>query len=219
MTDETKPGSTPADPARPAPQTAAAPASPAPAAPQTPAAAAPAATAAAKPAVAPKAAAADMTRRNFLSTLGVAWTAFAAACGAGAIATGRFMFPNVLFEPPQSFKAGMPDEFITGTVDNRFKETFGVFVVRNEEGIYALKAVCTHLGCTPNWLDAENKFKCPCHGSGFYRTGVNFEGPAPRPLERYRIVLAEDGQIIIDKTKSFAYEKGEWTSPESFLQV
>ena len=94
-----------------------------------------------------------------------------------------------------------------------------MFIVRNDEAIYALKAVCTHLGCTPNWLEAENKFKCPCHGSGFYRTGVNYEGPAPRPLERYRIVLAEDGQLLIDKTKSFAFEKGEWTNPESFLKV
>jgi cytochrome b6-f complex iron-sulfur subunit len=161
----------------------------------------------------------DAERRQFLSMLGVAWTAFAAACAAGAVATGRFMFPNVLFEPPQTFKAGVPDEFITGTVDNRFKEAFGVFMVRDDKSIYALKAVCTHLGCTPNWLDAENKFKCPCHGSGFYRTGINFEGPAPRPLERYRIVLAEDGQIIIDKTKSYAYEKGEWINPESFLSV
>jgi hypothetical protein len=60
-----------------------------------------------------------------------------------------------------------------------------------------LIAVCTHLGCSPNWLPAENKFKCPCHGSGFYMSGVNFEGPAPRPLERARIVLADDGQILI----------------------
>jgi cytochrome b6-f complex iron-sulfur subunit len=160
-----------------------------------------------------------VTRRGFLSTLGVAWTSFAAACAAGAVATGRFMFPNVLFEPPQSFKAGPPEEFLVGTVDNRFKETYGVFVVRDERTLFALKAVCTHLGCTPNWLDAENKFKCPCHGSGFYRTGINFEGPAPRPLERYRVVLADDGQIIIDKTKSYAYEKGEWINPESFLNV
>jgi cytochrome b6-f complex iron-sulfur subunit len=181
---------------------------------------APPAVPAPKPAVAPaKPAPAAMTRRGFLSTIGVAWTSFAAACGAGAVATGRFMFPNVLFEPPQSFKAGPPDEFLAGTVDNRFKESFGVFVVRDERSIYALKAVCTHLGCTPNWLDAENKFKCPCHGSGFYRTGINFEGPAPRPLERYRIVLADDGQIIIDKTKAYAYEKGEWINPESFLSV
>jgi cytochrome b6-f complex iron-sulfur subunit len=130
------------------------------------------------------------------------------------------MFPNVLFEPPQSFKAGFPSEFLTGTVDTRFKESFGVFIVREETGpIYALKAVCTHLGCTPNWLEAENKIKCPCHGSGFYRTGINYEGPAPRPLERYRIVLADDGQILIDKTRSFLYEKGEWSSPESLLKT
>jgi cytochrome b6-f complex iron-sulfur subunit len=159
-----------------------------------------------------------VSRRGFLSTLGVAWTSFAAACAAGAVATNRFMFPNVLFEPPQTFKAGFPQDYLTGAVDNRFKETFGVFIVREDGGaIYALKAVCTHLGCTPNWLEAENKFKCPCHGSGFYRTGINYEGPAPRPLERYRIVLAEDGQILIDKTRSFTYEKGEWSQAESLL--
>ena len=54
------------------------------------------------------------------------------------------------------------------------------------------RAVCTHLGCTPNWLEAEQKFKCPCHGSGFYKDGINFEGPAPaaagalRDLDRQR---------------------------------
>ncbi|HEU4403272.1 MAG TPA: Rieske 2Fe-2S domain-containing protein [Candidatus Polarisedimenticolia bacterium] len=184
-----------------------------------PASAAVKAPAAAKGATGAAAPAAEMSRRGFLSTLGIAWTTFAAACGAGAIATSRFMFPNVLFEPPQTFKAGFPAEFLPDTVDNRFKEAFGVFIVREQEGIYALKAVCTHLGCTPNWLEAENKFKCPCHGSGFYRSGINYEGPAPRPLERYRIVLTDDGQILIDKTKSFAYEKGEWGSPEAELKV
>ncbi|MFQ5877695.1 MAG: ubiquinol-cytochrome c reductase iron-sulfur subunit [Acidobacteriota bacterium] len=160
-----------------------------------------------------------VSRRGFLSALGVAWTSFAAACAAGAVATTRFMFPNVLFEPPQTFKAGFPSEFLPGKVDNRFKESFGVFLVREGQLIYAIKAVCTHLGCTPNWLEAENKFKCPCHGSGFYRSGINYEGPAPRPLERYRIALTDDGQILVDKTKSFAYEKGEWDRPESFLVV
>jgi cytochrome b6-f complex iron-sulfur subunit len=166
-----------------------------------------------------KSAGGAVTRRGFLSTLGIAWTSFAAACGAGALATTRFMFPNVLFEPPQTFKAGLPEEFLPGTVDNRFKESYGVFVIRDDNSIYALKAICTHLGCTPNWLEAEDKFKCPCHGSGFYRTGINFEGPAPRPLERYRLVVMDSGQILIDKTKFFAYEKGEWSNPESFLTV
>jgi cytochrome b6-f complex iron-sulfur subunit len=112
-------------------------------------------------------------------------------------------------------------------VDERWKEKFGIWIVRVADedvephgpGFYALITVCTHLGCTPNYLSAENKFKCPCHGSGYRLTGVNFEGPAPRPLERARIVLADDGQILVDKSKHFQYELGQWTDPEAFLRV
>ena len=71
----------------------------------------------------------------------------------------------------------------------------------------------------PRWLVAENKFKCPCHGSGFYRTGINFEGPAPRPLERLKIALSDDGQIVIDKSVKFLFEKGQWGKPGSFLKA
>lgn len=158
-----------------------------------------------------------LSRRLFLWALPVGWTAFTAALTSGLVATGRFMFPNVLFEPPQSFKAGFPSEYNVGEVDTRWKDTFGVWIVRTAEGFYALIAVCTHLGCSPNWLAAESKFKCPCHGSGFYPSGVNFEGPAPRPLERARIVLAEDGQLLVDKSVKFQQEKGEWENPEAFL--
>jgi cytochrome b6-f complex iron-sulfur subunit len=131
----------------------------------------------------------------------------------------RFLFPNVVFEPPTSFKAGFPNDYEVGVVDERWKEKFGVWMVKVPEGIYALSTICTHLGCTPNWLGGENKFKCPCHGSGFYKTGINFEGPAPRPLERYRIGMSEDGQILVDKSKKFQQEKGEWNNPESFLAL
>jgi cytochrome b6-f complex iron-sulfur subunit len=161
-----------------------------------------------------------VSRRSFMKwSLPVGWVAFSAACASSLVATARFLFPNVLFEPPQSFKAGFPGEYNVGEVDVRWKDSFGVWIVRNPEGFYALIAVCTHLGCSPNWLPAENKFKCPCHGSGFYMTGVNFEGPAPRPLERARIVLADDGQILVDKSVKFQSEKGEWTKPEAFLKV
>jgi cytochrome b6-f complex iron-sulfur subunit len=98
-----------------------------------------------------------------------------------------------------------------------------VWVVNGEYNgapeIYALRSVCTHLGCTPNWLDAEQKFKCPCHGSGFYKDGINFEGPAPRPLERYAIRIADDGQLEIDKSKIFQEEKGQWADPACFVPV
>jgi cytochrome b6-f complex iron-sulfur subunit len=157
--------------------------------------------------------------------IGMAWGAFTAASAAALAATGRFMFPNVLNEPPQQFKAGLPSEYGVG-VDERWKEKFGVWlvhtgndVVHNAPGFYALLVTCTHLGCTPNWLAAEGKFKCPCHGSGFRPTGINFEGPAPRPLERARIVLADDGQILVDKGRKFQFELGQWQDPEAFLKL
>ena len=165
------------------------------------------------------AAKAPMPRRSFISWMTLAWTAFTASMLAAATATTRFMFPNVLFEPPPTFKAGFPDEIQVGQVDERFKQKSAVWLVRDPNGIYALSTVCTHLGCTPNWLEAEQKFKCPCHGSGYYKSGVNFEGPTPRPLERFSISLADDGQILVDKSRKFQYEKGEWDNPASFLKL
>lgn len=163
-----------------------------------------------------------LTRRMWL---GLAWGAFSAASAAALAATGRFMFPNVLNEPPQQFKAGFPADYGPG-VDERWKEQFGVWLVRvpddvvqHASGFYALLTVCTHLGCTPNYLAAEAKFKCPCHGSGYRLTGINFEGPTPRPLERCRIVLADDGRILVDKSRKFQYELGQWIDPESFLKA
>jgi cytochrome b6-f complex iron-sulfur subunit len=175
--------------------------------------------AAERPSVAPAPASEAIDRRGFLNWLAIAWVAFSAAMAVGLAAIGRFLFPNVLFEPPSSFKAGPPDDYALGVVDERWKERFGAWVVRDEEGLYALSTICTHLGCTPNWLSAEEKFKCPCHGSGFYKSGMNFEGPAPRPLERYRILLSDDGQVLIDKSRKFQYEKGQWEDPEAFLKA
>jgi cytochrome b6-f complex iron-sulfur subunit len=238
MADETKPDVPPAPAAPAAP--AARPAAPRPPAAPIPdltgktttaasvgGAAARAATATAKPAVAGGRDADDssplFTRRAWI---GLSWGAFAAASAAALAATGRFMFPNVLNEPPQQFKAGLPNEYGMG-VDERWKEKFGIWIVRvadevvepHGSGFYALITVCTHLGCTPNYLSAENKFKCPCHGSGYRLTGVNFEGPAPRPLERARIVLADDGQILVDKSRHYQYELGQWMDPEAFLKA
>jgi cytochrome b6-f complex iron-sulfur subunit len=158
-----------------------------------------------------------VSRRKFISWLVVGWVAFAAVLGGLGTMLMRYMFPNVLFEPPQSFKAGFPKDYAVGEVSLRWKNKYGVWIVRTLEGMYALSAVCTHLGCTPNWLANEKKFKCPCHGSGFRVTGINFEGPAPRPLERFKIVLSDDGQILVDKTIKFQQEKGQWSAPESFL--
>lgn len=181
--------------------------------------ASPRAPAAARPAPKRAAAAAKKVTRREFPFLAIGWGVFTAAMAAGLTAVGRFMFPNVLTEPPSTFKAGFPADFSIGVVDTRFKERYQVWIVRDEEKIYALSTICTHLGCTPNWLEAESKFKCPCHGSGFYATGINFEGPAPRPLERVGVSLAEDGQLLIDKSRLFKFEAGQWTDSASFLPL
>jgi cytochrome b6-f complex iron-sulfur subunit len=159
----------------------------------------------------------EVSRRGFLTSLGVAWGAFTAATLGSIGAMTRFLFPNVLYEPPQEFKAGFPAEFAVDAVDERFKASRGVWIIRQARGFYVLSTVCTHLGCTPNWLQAEEKFKCPCHGSGFIQTGINVEGPAPRPLERFKVTLAEDGQLLIDKNTKFQEEKGQWSLPGAYL--
>lgn len=157
------------------------------------------------------------SRKDFLSLAG--WGGVLVSIGSSLLAFGRFMFPRVLFEPSPVFKAGYPDEYPVGKVNLRFMQDQRVWIVREKDGIYALLAICTHLGCTPNWLEGEEKFKCPCHGSGFKKDGINFEGPAPRALERVKITVAADGQLLIDKSKKFVYEKGEWGQPASIVRV
>ncbi len=165
-------------------------------------------------------------RRAFLfgmSALAIGFSALSATAAAWTLGTVRFMFPNILREPPSRFTVGSPDKFPPGQVEERFKAQFGVWIVNAEYNgqpqIFALKSVCTHLGCTPNWLEAEQKFKCPCHGSGFYKDGINFEGPAPRPLERYAISIASNGEVEVDKGRTFFEEKGEWANASSYIPV
>jgi cytochrome b6-f complex iron-sulfur subunit len=151
-----------------------------------------------------------------------AWVTFTAALSAMTLMSVRFMFPNVLAEPPSTIKVGLPSNYEPEDVSERFKAEWGFWIVRStryngQDIIYAIQSVCTHLGCPPNWLAAEQKFKCPCHGSGFYITGINFEGPAPRPLERFKVALADDGQIMVDKSQKFQQELGQWSDADSFI--
>lgn len=159
-----------------------------------------------------------------MTPFAAAWASIGAVGGVFTLGTARFMFPNVLVEPPSKFKVGPLSDYPINTVSNKWKDQFGVWIVHTDqyEGrnlLFALTSVCTHLGCTPNWLDGEQKFKCPCHGSGFYITGVNFEGPAPRPLERAGLRIAEDGMLEVNKSVKFQEEMGQWTDPSSFVNV
>jgi cytochrome b6-f complex iron-sulfur subunit len=148
-----------------------------------------------------------------------AWAAFAAFMTAWFIAFFRFFLPRTLFEPATSFKIGYPADFGLG-VDTKFQQKYRIWVDRTPDRIFVIYARCTHLGCTPDWKPAENKFKCPCHGSGYDSEGVNFEGPAPRPMDRANVSIAPDGQILVDVSKLYQWPKGQpsaFNDPGAFL--
>lgn len=134
------------------------------------------------------------TRREFLSIIGF----FGLACGiAGYIySTLRFIFPNILYEPPASFRIGKPEQYkINSPVFIRERH---IFVFYDSEGIYSISSTCTHLGCSVSWKKGNESFECPCHGSVFDKDGRVKKGAAPRPLESYAIELAADGNLIVN---------------------
>ncbi len=170
------------------------------------------------------AAAGASTRRGFVSWFAAAWVLLTVTSATWVLGLARFMFPNVIVEPPSQFKIGSPSDYPLGTVSTKWTAARGIWVVHTDQYkgkslIYALASVCTHLGCTPSWLEGEQKFKCPCHGSGFYMTGINFEGPAPRPLERVGLAVAPDGMLEVDKSVKFQEEKGQWEDAKSFVDA
>jgi cytochrome b6-f complex iron-sulfur subunit len=160
-----------------------------------------------------------MPRRQFLVGLALAWATFAAAMGGSLTALFAFMIPRVDFTKIDIFKVGTPGNFPPNTVDESFKAAHRVWVVNDGSRIFAINSICTHLGCTPNWMENERKFKCPCHGSGFTIQGINFEGPAPVPLRRCEVSVTDDGQIVVNKGRLFFQEKGEFDDPRSFVAV
>lgn len=130
------------------------------------------------------------------------WTIVAGFLATNFLMFLRFFFPRTLFEPNTKFRVGFPSEFSLG-VDERFKQSHRIWVVRRPDRLFVLFARCSHLGCTPEWIETENKFKCPCHGSGFDIEGINFEGPAPRPLDRAWAELDAEGQIVVDTSRLY----------------
>jgi len=151
----------------------------------------------------------------------IIWSCVSGFLGANLLMFLRFFFPRALFEPSTAFKIGYPSDFQPG-VDERFKAQDRIWVVREADRIFVIFGRCTHLGCTPDWKPAEHKFKCPCHGSGYTPEGINFEGPAPRPMDRAHVELDATGQIIVDTSRLYSWPKGgvdHFNDPGSFVNV
>jgi cytochrome b6-f complex iron-sulfur subunit len=162
------------------------------------------------------------TRRDMIGFIG--WGGVLTGLGLGSAAFIRMLYPRVLFEPPTMFKLGKPNDYSPNAVADKWIKAYRFWLIRFSDRFIAVSAICTHLGCTPRYLTSEDKFKCPCHGSGYrgMNSGwkviaTNFEGPAPRPMERFKLTLAEDGQIQVDKSVTYRIEKDEAAKPGAFL--
>ena len=173
-----------------------------------------------------------MTRRHLL------WGALAASVGAlgvgAVVVTLRLtsilreaLRPQSILEPSTTFKIGPLSDFAVG-VNEKFQHEYRIFVVRNAEQLYVIYARCTHLGCTPEWLKPEGRFKCPCHGSGFCMgsafdgRGINCEGPAPRPLDRAHVELDSEGQVVVNSNKLYQWPKdgrSEFDDPGAYIAL
>jgi cytochrome b6-f complex iron-sulfur subunit len=68
------------------------------------------------------------------------------------------------------------------------------------EGLVALYRVCVHLGCLYAWVDSTGRFECPCHGSKYQEDGTYIEGPAPRDLDRFRVVITDGQGNLVTET-------------------
>lgn len=153
------------------------------------------------PTVAPASAAAEddpknVARRDFFAKMGMG-SLIVAAMGTGLFSYEYFS-PNVLFEPSPIIKAGKPDQFPPGTVT--LDPQSGIYLVNGPKGFYALRAICTHLGCLTAWKPELDLIACPCHGSRFNREGVKVAGPAPKPLPWLKVWLSDDGYLMVDRS-------------------
>ena len=142
-----------------------------------------------------------LQRRTFL-TLSLGWCSAAFALAASMAAAGRFLVPNVLYEPDRRYKALKPEDYPEGPT---FMPNLRVFLFRKGNSFRAASAVCTHLGCTVNLSGVG--FHCPCHGSVFDTSGAVVSGPAPNSLAWFQITLSRDGHLVIDTAQQVKPDK------------
>jgi cytochrome b6-f complex iron-sulfur subunit len=138
----------------------------------------------------------------------IVWATVAGALTTFFLMFVRFFLPRSILEPSSIFRIGAPGDYALG-VDTKWQQQYRIWVTRTSDRLFVIYARCTHLGCTPDWKASENKFKCPCHGSGYDSEGINFEGPAPRPMDRAKVALDAEGQIVVDVGSLYEWPKGE----------
>jgi len=151
----------------------------------------------------------------------IVWASIAGFLATSFLMFVRFFLPRSIFEPSSIFRVGFPADYALG-VDTKYQQQYRIWVTKTSDRLFVIYARCTHLGCTPDWKSSENKFKCPCHGSGYDSEGVNFEGPAPRPMDRAHVELDAEGQIVVNVGRLYDWPKGgenKFNEPGAYIPL
>ena len=146
-----------------------------------------------------------MKRRQFLQK-----TALSLVTITGAVAAVSYLrqfFPRLAGDK-RRIAIGESSRFPVDTFT--FLDEHNLFVYRDHEGIRAVSAVCTHLGCILE--KSTDGFECPCHGSCYDLNGEVLSGPAPRDLSWYQVNRTADGKIVIDPGRTVSADDKYLTS-------
>jgi cytochrome b6-f complex iron-sulfur subunit len=158
----------------------------------------------------------DRERRRFV------WGLIGGYLGINFLMFLRFFFPRALYEPNTIVNIGFPSGFQEG-VNQQFLQSNRMWVVLEPGRLFVIFARCTHLGCTPDWLPQQDMFHCPCHGSEYDPEGVNFAGPAPRPMDRCRVTLLGDGTVQVDSSHLYMQDPragvNQFNDPGAYVTV
>ncbi len=145
------------------------------------------------------------------------------AQGVGGIAVAAFALPALGFALGPLFEDQLPDEFqdvgpeadfnqetyvpkvisIVPTTGEAGKTTIYVRKTdqardeKNADQPYvAISTRCAHLGCPVRYVNASQRFICPCHGGVYGFQGEVTGGPPVRPLDRF-YTKVEDGRVLV----------------------
>jgi len=145
----------------------------------------------------------EHNRRQFFLRIG---TSSVAVAGLAAWALAyKFLSPNVLYEPSPIVNLGKPASYPVDSVT--FDPAAAIYIVHDAPGLFALRAICTHLACVTRWKPELGVIACPCHGSQFRRDGAKITGPATGPLPWLEAWLSEEGNLMVDRARPLLERK------------
>jgi cytochrome b6-f complex iron-sulfur subunit len=137
-----------------------------------------------------------VTRRRFL---GWAWAGSTAALlGSSVFALYRFMKPLLEGAFGGKINIGSASQFSEPGSITHVSDARTYISNVDGDGLLPMWQRCTHLGCTVPWVEEEEQFHCPCHGSLYDKKGEVTGGPAPRPMDLFPMEYSSDGELIVD---------------------